>query len=349
VSNVDKYLGLADRPNTKRSYESAVRHFEEEWRGLLPTTPDKVADYLATYAPVQAVSTLQTRLAGLSRWHLDHGFQDPTKAPLVRQVMRGIRAAHGAPQRQARPVAFELVERLSDWIDGSLDQISRDGSGRAVDRLRLTRDRSMLLLGFWRGFRSDELTRLRFEHVVVEPGVGMTCFLPRSKGDRKSAGREYPCPALSRLCPVSAFIEWRDASGLVEGPVFRAIDRWGHISDAQLAPPTIVPWLRGLLKAAGVDDTQAYSSHSLRRGFADWARVSGWDIRDLMEYVGWRDVSSALRYLDKRENLADRFERGLEQQRTERPRPTADAPARSGDPSKLRRPTAQVLQLPVRK
>lgn len=47
-----------------------------------------------------------------------------------------------------------------------------------------------------------------------------------------------------------------------------------------------------------------YSSHSLRRGFASWATRNGWDLKSLMAYVGWRDPSSAMRYID----TTDRFE-----------------------------------------
>lgn len=36
----------------------------------------------------------------------------------------------------------------------------------------------------------------------------------------------------------------------------------------------------------------------MRRGFANWANDNGWDVKSLMEYVGWRDVKSALRYID---------------------------------------------------
>lgn len=53
-----------------------------------------------------------------------------------------------------------------------------------------------------------------------------------------------------------------------------------------------------LLTCAGLPDTDEYSSHSLRRGFAGWANANGWDVKALMEYVGWRDVHSAMRYID---------------------------------------------------
>jgi integrase len=41
-----------------------------------------------------------------------------------------------------------------------------------------------------------------------------------------------------------------------------------------------------------------YSAHTIRRGFATWASSSGWDIKTLMEYVGWSDMKSALRYVE---------------------------------------------------
>ncbi|QXW42682.1 hypothetical protein [Pseudomonas amygdali] len=36
----------------------------------------------------------------------------------------------------------------------------------------------------------------------------------------------------------------------------------------------------------------------MRRGFATWASANGWDIKGLMSYEGWKDMKSALRYVD---------------------------------------------------
>jgi len=43
VTELDRYLDAATRQNTVRSYASALRHFEIEWQGHLPATPDSVA------------------------------------------------------------------------------------------------------------------------------------------------------------------------------------------------------------------------------------------------------------------------------------------------------------------
>ncbi len=293
MSQVDLYLDAAERANTRRSYASAIQHFEVEWGGLLPATIDSIARYLAAYAELLALNTLKHRLAALSRWHQDHGFPDPTKAPKIRQLLKGIRTLHPAQEKRAKPLELEILRGVTHWLtSATAAAVSR---GDSTNALRHMRDRALVLLGFWRGFRSDELANLRIEFVEIKPGEGLTCFLPRSKGDRNLEGRSYSCPALSRLCPVEAVEDWLALSKLTVGPLFRKIDRWGHLSEAELTPSSIIPMLRKLLSQAGVADAEAFSSHSLRRGFAQWAGMSGWDLRELMNYVGWRDVKAAMR------------------------------------------------------
>ena len=310
MSRLAQYIEAAERDNTRRSYASAIRHFEIEWKGLLPSTADAISRYLADYADSLAINTLRQRLAALSRWHTDQGFPDPTKSSLVRQVLKGIRSVHTVAEKRARPLELNVVHQIDQWLDAAINNAQRSGDRLAL--LRHTRNRSLMLLGFWRGFRSDELVNLRVENIEITPGEGLACYLGRSKGDRQMQGRVYKCPALSRLCPVTAFNAWISVAGLNVGPVFRKIDRWGHIGDESLHANSLIPLLRGLFTEAGVTAPEEYSSHSMRRGFAGWARASGWDIKDLMEYVGWKDVKSAMRYLDASgATLQARFEQGL--------------------------------------
>jgi integrase len=170
-------------------------------------------------------------------------------------------------------------------------------SAVAVERLRASRDQALILMGFWRAFRSDDLCRLRIEHIQVRTGKGLEIFLGSSKTDRLNQGRTVGVTALKRLCPVQAYEAWLEASGLQKGPVFRAIDRWGHIALEGLNPNSVPRLLRMAFARNGVDG-ESLSGHSLRRGFATWASRNEWGTKALMDYVGWRDVQSALRYVD---------------------------------------------------
>ena len=296
MADIETYLEAANRASTKRTYAGAVRHFEIEAGRPLPATGAQVAQYLADYAGQLAVPTLRHRLAALAQWHRDQGFVDPTKAQIVRKVFRGIRALHSRVERQATPLQLVHLGQVADALEHAVHVATTVGEAGAA--LRHRRDRALVLLGFWRAFRSDELLGLQAEHVQINPGKGMTCFLPQSKGDRENLGRTCKVPALTRWCPVEATADWLAASGLVDGPLFRPINRWGQLGDEQLHANSFVPLLRSIFADAGLHAPAGYSGHSLRRGFAGWAESQGWDLKSLMDYVGWRDVHSAMRYLE---------------------------------------------------
>lgn len=309
MTTVEALLEAAERPNTRRSYEAALRHFELDWNGFLPASEEGVASYLAHYSATHTASTLSARLAALSRWHVENGFADPTKALKVRQVLKGIRASFPVQPKQAKPIALHQLERLDVWLQEAVQAAQRRADRAAL--LRHRRDRALVLIGFWRAFRSDELSRLQIEFVSTDAGA-MHCFLPSSKSDRRSEGRLFSVPRLSRLCPVRAYEEWISEADLHDGPIFRSISRWGSISPRGVHPGSMIGMLRRVILEGGDEDARKFSTHSMRRGLANWARDTGWDLKDLMSYVGWKDVKSAMRYIDSpTHQLQTRFERGL--------------------------------------
>lgn len=295
MNKADRYLQAGTRENTRRSYRAAVEHFEVTWGGFLPATGDSIVRYLAEYADQHAISTLKQRLAALAQWHITQGFPDPTKTPSVRQMIKGIRTLHPTQEKQAAPLLLLHLEQAVGWLEREAVLAAERGDFRSVMKHR--RDIALVLIGFWRGFRGDELARLQVEHTQAEAGSGITFYLPHSKGDRQHLGATFHTPALRKLCPVQAYLNWITVAGIARGPVFRKVDRWGHLADGGINANSLIPMLRRIFKQAGVP-ADLYSSHSMRRGFATWASANGWDIKSLMSYVGWKDVKSALRYVD---------------------------------------------------
>lgn len=170
--------------------------------------------------------------------------------------------------------------------------------------LRNRRDIALVMIGFWREFRRDELSRLQVEHTQAQAGVGITFYLPHSKGDRQHRGTTFRTPALKKLCPVQAYVKWISVAGITHGAVFRKLDRWGHLSEDNFNANSLIPLLRRFFNRAGVSGYM-YTSHSLRRGFATWATANGWDIKALMKYVGWKDMKSAMRYINSTDTFGE--------------------------------------------
>lgn len=290
TGRVEYYIQAGTRDSTQQRYRQALEHFQGEWGGFLPATAESVAAYLAEYAGQLSSSTLRGRLAALAKWHASQGYPDPTKAPRVRDVLRGIRAEHPHIERQAEPLQLQALSQCVAWLE-RCERVADRG-----ERLRARRDHALILLGFWRAFRSDELCRLQVEHIEVQSDRQLTVFVPRSKSDRENRGQRFTVPALKRLCPVQAYEAWLNSAGLQQGPVFRALDRWGHLASEGLYVGSVSRILRQVMLRSGLE-VERFSSHSLRRGFATWASENGWSQKALMEYVGWRDARAALRYI----------------------------------------------------
>lgn len=289
--SAERYLQLARRASTSRRYAQAIEHFERAWGGLLPASSESVVRYLSAYGALLSSRTLRVHLAALAQWHSAHGFADPTKSARVRDVLRGIQAEHPQPMQQAEALVLQDLEACV----ASLEEAMLSTENAVC--LRAARDRALLLLGFWRAFRGDELCRLQIEFIQIRPEEGLEVFLPSSKSDRANRGRILTMPALKRLCPVEAYQKWLEFSRLTHGPVFRGIDRWGNLGTTSLNPNSLSRLLRSVL-LRGTGAGQQYTAHSLRRGFATWASRNQWSTKALMEYVGWRDVQSAARYIE---------------------------------------------------
>lgn len=124
MSRLAQYIEAAERGNTRRSYASAIRHFEIEWKGLLPSTADAIARYLADHAATLAINMLRQRLAALSRWHMDQGFPEPTKSPLVRQVL------WPEMERLGHRALFATGVGCADRRGGTLDDVAHLAGGK---------------------------------------------------------------------------------------------------------------------------------------------------------------------------------------------------------------------------
>jgi hypothetical protein len=87
------------------------------------------------------------------------GFPYPTKTPEVRQMIKGIRTLHPAQEKQAAPLLLQHLEQTVNWLEQAAEQAAARHDLTGV--LRSRRDIALVLIGFWRGFRGDELSRLR--------------------------------------------------------------------------------------------------------------------------------------------------------------------------------------------
>ena len=111
--------------------------------------------------------------------HQVAGFDSPTQAPVVRQLMKGIRRTLGTAQTGKSPVKVEHLRTI----------IADLNPDKPLD----IRDRALILVGFAGAFRRSELVGLNIEDLEFNEN-GLVVHLRRSKTDPEGQGRKVGIP-----------------------------------------------------------------------------------------------------------------------------------------------------------
>jgi len=303
-------IGAGVRENTTKSMDSALRHFRNDFGGFLPATPTTIQRYILAYKETLTPGTIRTRLSMIAGWHSERSLPDPTKHVDVKAMMKGLRSKYQTKPKKARPLGFDEIKTIISGLEKAHReaQLLADARQQRKQELMCLRDKAFFLIGFWCAWRSDELIRLRVENVTLSIENDqrvLQLYLPYSKGDREAEGREWRLVELPAQCPVNAYLDWVNAAQIENGPVFSAINRWGHVSDTPIHNKSVIKMMREAMVRAGIDCESAlsYSSHSLRRGFANFATEQDATAKELMDWVGWGSIGTAIAYLESNQSL----------------------------------------------
>jgi len=285
---VRRLIQAATASNTRRAYRSDLAHFLANG-GALPATAADVAGYLARFGDRLAVATLARRIVAIGRAHTSQGQTNPCQADLVRLTMRGIRRTYGRPQRQALALTKEQLKILIVCLGHSPHDF---------------RDRALLLIGFHGALRRSELSAVDCKS-VVRSRQGIVITIRKSKTDQERKGREVAIWRSDGVdCPVRAFDDWIKSAGIVDGPVFRPINRVGRISRAALSAEAISVIVKRRLKEIS-EDPSGYSGHSLRAGFVTEAVNAGIPTWKIRRQTGHSSDAMLTRYIRQADAFSD--------------------------------------------
>nr|WP_087573446.1 MULTISPECIES: site-specific integrase [unclassified Sphingomonas]AJW29423.1 Integrase-like protein [Sphingomonas sp. JE1] len=214
----------ASSPHSIRALKSDLEAFDlwcrRTGRSALPATPETVADYLDARAGQGGKpASLGRYKASIAKIHQLLELKDPTQAALVKLRLRAIKRDKGSAQRQARPLRFKgsVADIATDTPRGLNIRALLDSCGETLPELR---DRALLSTAYDTGLRASELVAIQVAHMLeaTDPEARLL-LVPRSKGDPEGEG------ATAFLSPrsVRAITAWRQAAGIVEGPLFRRV------------------------------------------------------------------------------------------------------------------------------
>jgi integrase len=279
------YAARAHAPATLRGYGIDWR----DWAGwaaanglsALPADPADLGAYIAYCARTKAPSSLRRRLAALAAAHRAAGLDDPTKAPTVKAVLRGITKSKRAAMRRKTPLVVEAMRAV-------LSQCTNDPRGR--------RDRALLLIGWGAALRRSEIVALDFADVAIVD-EGLVVYVRRSKVDQLGRGQAVGIPhhADGRYDAVRALLDWQAVCLGNRGAIFRPVTRSGWVLERRMQPREVARIVKRVAARAGLQGD--YSGHSLRAGFATAAALAGASERAIMRQTRHESVTVLRDYI----------------------------------------------------
>jgi integrase len=213
------------------------------------------------------------------RRHRDAGFADRPDTLGARLVLRGHRRAPaeaGERLRQAAPADVAVLRAMAAQTDPAAP-------------LGL-RDRLLLAFGFTMMARRSELVTVQLDD-VTKVDEGLLVLIRTFKTDPDAHGVLVPVLYASApdLCPVRLSRTWRSLlaeHGILDGPLLRSVTRHGRIGDG-LSGDGARRIVRSLAVAAGVENAQLFSTHSLRAGAATAAAKNGAPVSTIAAQGRW--------------------------------------------------------------
>ena len=277
-----KNLKSSKSLNTLRAYKADYKDFAnfciKNGFKPMPSEPKFITLYLTHLSKSSKFSTLKRRLASISVIHKLSGHYIDIKHPMITENLMGIKRVLGSYQKAKKPILINDLKLILNVIDKEKNEMTK------------MKNRALILVGFAGGFRRSELVAIFYEDIeFVSEGVKI--FVKRSKTDQSGEGMTKGIPYFvnSENCPVVALKKWIEKSDIKSGKIFNMSDK------------NVALTLKKYAALAGLDSNR-YSGHSLRSGFATSTAELGAEERSIMNMTGHKTTQMVRRYI-KEANL----------------------------------------------
>src|SRR5689334_20130458 len=180
--------------------------------------------------------------------------------------------------------------RLGNWLSAAQSQALLNAPDATTNKG--LRDRAILAVLLGCGLRRSEVASLTFRHLQVRDARWCIVDLVGKHG----RVRTVPVPAWVK----NAIDSWVSAAGVINGPVFRAVDRGGWIRPVALSEKVVWQLLQQYASAVGVP---GIAPHDLRRTCAKMCRAAGGELEQIQLLLGHASVQTTERYLGTKQDL----------------------------------------------
>jgi len=195
-------------------------------------------------------------------------------------------AAGIARVRSAKSVGI----RVGNWL--SVRQAQSLLNAPDISTVKGLRDRAILAVLLGCGLRRSEVAALTFAHIQQRDGRWCIVDIVGKHG----RVRTVPVPAWTKV----AIDLWTSAASLVDGYLFRPVNRADRLGGERLGEKVVWQMLRQYAEVIGIP---GIAPHDARRTCAKLCRAAGGELEQIQLLLGHASVQTTERYLGTKQDL----------------------------------------------
>lgn len=256
----------------------------------------------------QSLGTVKLAFVAIRVAHKLKGLELRDTGGIIQSTLRGIRRVSGSDQTQVKAMRGHLIVAVIERLQAA---------GGPLE----ARDAALLSLGYMFARRRSELAGLDWRHAGSSAAGYLeieaehaTLTISHHKTAMKEGVITIRVPRAENRIAFTAIETWIRLAEIKPGhPVLRRVRKNGKVGDGRLTLAAIAYIIKRRiyehLRADGVPDDLArtesdlYSSHSLRHGFATTAAENGADLEAIGKITKHRGVKELRRYVEQADAL----------------------------------------------
>jgi len=282
----DALIQAGTSENTRLAYERDLKSFwawAKETLNLDENYPVDVSiiiqyiiDRTTSTSKSLRISTLRRYLSSLSIAHQEQGYSSPTTRAPVKLLLRRTQQNQAKTYTKKKSaITVDMLNNMTATCDQSLIGI---------------RDKAIMLVGFASGGRRrSELANMQADD-LVKVADGYLITLRQHKADQHGDGLQVPILGEAAI----ALSAWLVQSGIRKGALFRSMGPRKQLN-ASITGKTINQIIKQRAALAGYNPDQ-YSAHGLRVGYITHSAHLGFNISEIMQLSGHRNIETIKDY-----------------------------------------------------
>ncbi len=272
----EQVLQVSRNEHTRSMYRKALKDFTEWWQSLGERRLDRevITGHLSflrasKYSEATANQRLSAIKAAISM-AADQGLLDLATA---RDIIK-VRGYAKKLYKGGHLLSEEQAEELVNAPDES--------------NIKGVRDRALLALIVGCALRSGEIVTIQVEDISRQKGHWALANVRGTRG----ASRTLLIPAWTK----KAVLAWIESSRIESGPLLRAVDRSGLVTDRAISSHSVLPIVTEYGKQIGMN----VKPRDLRRTCAQLCRTEGGGLEQIQLLLGHASIQTTEHYLGRK-------------------------------------------------